>query len=130
MKLNKRSFAGMIILACLTLTTLGFAATPEVEEVITTKVEGIVKDLDTGKVLKNALVCIKGCKNSAMTNATGKFYLEEVPVGTCCMRITKRGYQTLQSDIEIKEGKKLSLKVNLEQVKKAEVKPVAGISAG
>lgn len=130
MKVSKKLIVGMMVLTLCLISSTVMAAEPETEDVIYTKVEGTVKDLDSGKVLKNCLVCIKGCKKSAMTNSTGKFYLEDVPVGTCCMRITKRGYQTLQSDIEIAEDKRISLKVNLEQVKKAEVKPTAGISTG
>ena len=93
------------------------------------KVEGVVKDLDSGKVIKNALITVEGCKKSAMTNSAGKFYLD-IPAGTANMQITKRGYQTLQSEISLTTEKKTSLKISLEAEKKAEVKPVAGISAG
>jgi uncharacterized membrane protein len=110
-----------------------FAATPgnaaATNPAATVKVEGVVKDLDTGKVIKNALITVEGSQKSAMTNSAGKFYLD-VPAGTAEMQIIKRGYQTLKSEVEISGGKKNSLKVSLEPEKKAEVKPVAGITLG
>lgn len=134
MRKSTHTIAGAVIIIVCLMGSVVFAATPgnaaSTEAVVTAKVEGVVKDLDSGKVIKNALVTVTGCKKSAMTNSAGKFYLEDVPANSTNLQVTKRGYQTLHGEIELTGEKKLSLKIKLEAEKKAEVKPVAGITTG
>ena len=127
--------AGTIIMAvCLiAFTSSLFAAQPESNAdagAACCKIEGVVKDLETGNIVKNALITVEGHNKSAMTNSAGKFYLENVPTGSRVMKVTKRGYQTLQSNVDLNGGKKISVKVSLEGEKKAEIRPEAGITVG
>ncbi len=129
MKQRTKWVAGALILVMALLVSVTVAATPTAgDQTAFTKVEGIVKDLETGKVLKNVLVQFEGCKNAAMTNESGKFFLNEVPVGSCCMKVSKRGYQALKTDIEINEEGANQLTVQIQAVKEPEVKPTAGVS--
>ena len=129
MKQRTNWVAGALILVMALLASVTVAATPTVDDKTTfTKIEGVVKDLETGKVLKNVLVRVEGCKNAAMTNDSGKFFLNEVPVGTCCMKVSKRGYQDLKTDIEVTGEGKNKLTVQLQAEKKAEVQPSAGVT--
>lgn len=108
--------------AALCLLTFGFTAVraddsaPSSQMTVkpTGKVEGTVVDLESGKALANALICIEGCRKAAMTNQYGKFYLEEVPVGPCCMKVSKRGYQKVKSDIDVLDGQSTKITVKLQ----------------
>ena len=117
--------------AALCLVAFGFAIAktnepvpnPESEISMTGKVEGTILDLETGKALTNALVCIEGCKNAAMTNQYGRFFLEDVPTGICCMKVSKRGYQKVKSDIIIQDGELTKITVKLQTEENAVAKP-------
>jgi hypothetical protein len=127
MKHNTKWMAGAILVIAL-MASVSMGAMPAANDQTFAKIEGVVKDLETGKALTNVLVCVEGCKKSAMTNDSGKFFLDEVPVGTCCMKVSKRGYQVLQANIDVKDGTKNEFKVQLKAETKAEVKPTAGIT--
>ena len=86
-------------------------------------VEGTIVDLESGQALTNVLVCIEGCKKAAMTNQYGRFFLDEVPTGICCMKVSKRGYQKVKSDIIIQDGELTKITVKLQTEENAVAKP-------
>jgi len=105
-----RSITWLCVALCLLTFSLAVAKTnpitpnPETELTLNGTVEGTIVDLESGKALTNVLVRIEGCKKAAMTNQYGGFFLEEVPTGVCCMKVSKRGYQKVQNDIIIQDG--------------------------
>lgn len=123
-----RTIAWLCALLCMLSFGLAIARSnetgpaPETKAALTGKVEGTVVDLESGKALTNVLVCIEGCKRAAMTNQYGKFYLDDVPTGICCMKVTKRGYQKVKNDVIIQDGELTKISVKLQSEENAVIK--------
>ncbi|MFC1568793.1 carboxypeptidase-like regulatory domain-containing protein [bacterium] len=119
MKNQARKTVAILMIAMMVLTvSAAFARNKQVEpntiEVVSVKttgrVEGVVKDMD-GKPIKNAVICIEGCKTGAMTNERGIFFLRNVPCGSCTLKVTKAGYDVAENALLVKDGKRVTLKV-------------------
>ncbi|MBN1782167.1 carboxypeptidase-like regulatory domain-containing protein [bacterium] len=124
MKNQTNKTVAIIIIAAMALTvTAGFArnkqAEPTTMEVVSVKttgrIEGVVKDVETGKPIKNAVICVEGCKVGAMTNERGKFFLKNVPCGSCTLKVSKAGYELAENVLLVKDGKRATLSVTLKQ---------------
>jgi len=61
----------------------------------TAKVEGIVRDKDTGKPLQGAQVTIEGTRLGNVTNADGYYFILNVPPGRQSITFTFTGYQKM-----------------------------------
>ncbi len=59
----------------------------------TAKVEGIVRDKDTGKPLQGAQVTVEGTRLGNVTNADGYYFILNVPPGRHSITFTFTGYQ-------------------------------------
>ena len=123
MKTQTTKLAAILVIAMLVLTaSVSFARNrqnePNTMEVVSVKttglVEGVVKDAD-GKPIKNAVICIEGCKTGAMTNERGKFFLRNVPCGACTLKVTKAGFEIAENALLVKDGKRTTVKVVMQQ---------------
>ncbi len=122
MKTTALKTVAILVIAMLLLpVTSAFARNktgePETAEVVSIKstgrVDGIVKDLNTGKPIKNAVICIEGCKTGAMTNDRGKFFMREVPCGSCTLKVAKAGYTVVENAVVVKDGERTLITVKL-----------------
>jgi len=60
----------------------------------TGKIEGVVKDSETGEPLPGVNVIIEGTTIGAATNISGYYYIINVPVGTYTVKASMMGYHT------------------------------------
>ncbi|HPR31060.1 MAG TPA: carboxypeptidase-like regulatory domain-containing protein [Prolixibacteraceae bacterium] len=63
---------------------------------------GIVRDVETGKVLQGADIFIKGLNTGTLSNEAGEFFLFLLP-GTYEMTVSSKGYQTRDIMLELTE---------------------------
>ena len=68
------------------------------------RIEGSVKDAQTGEGLPGATVFLKGTSLGASTDLNGNYHLRNVPPGTYTIRVSYIGYTTKQISIEVKAG--------------------------
>lgn len=76
-----------VVLLILSIPTIIFAGT-------TGKIEGVVKDNETGEPLPGVNVIINGTTMGAATNINGYYYVINVPVGTYTITATMMGYHS------------------------------------
>jgi hypothetical protein len=113
-----KTIAVITLVVC--AASLAFAGTKETEPTTmesvsvktTGRVEGVVRDID-GKPVQNALIYIEGCKIGAMTNECGKFFLKNVPCGSCTLKVQKTGFELFQNVLTVQDGEKTSVNVGL-----------------
>ena len=86
---NRRLFGrtGVLLLSAL------IWALPMMAQLNTSKVEGTVKDADTGQPLQGAQVVIEGTRLGNVTNADGYYFILNVPPGRRDITFTYTGYQ-------------------------------------
>ena len=123
MKLQLSKTVAVVLIVIL---ALGSAATfannkkgePETVEVIsikaTGKIDGIVRD-QQGQPIKNAVISVVGSKSGAMTNERGKFYLREVPSGSCTLKVTKAGFEPSENVLMVKENARANIKIVMQE---------------
>ncbi len=89
MSINKRLFgrSGLLLLSAL------LWALPALAQLNTSKVEGVVRDSDTGEPLQGAQVVIEGTRLGNVTNSDGYFFILNVPPGRRDITFTFTGYQ-------------------------------------
>jgi hypothetical protein len=109
MKLAGKASIG--ILAALILCGIAFAGSTKESG----KLEGVIKDVETGKPIQNVYVSVDGCGTAAMTNDSGKFFLTEIPAGDCVVKIYKKGYRIHQDSVSIKKDKTHYVTVELKK---------------
>ncbi len=78
-------------------TVLGaaLAAPVTVAQAQTGKLTGVVTDAETGKPVDGVAVVVQGTTLGANTNATGKFFIIQVPPGTYSVQARRLGYQSV-----------------------------------
>lgn len=69
---------------------------------------GHVLDVDTRQHLSGARVSLKGTNFSAVTDASGHYFLKDVPVGKHTMEVRRTGYEMMVRAIEIHEHQTLT----------------------
>ena len=80
----------------------------------TAKVEGIVRDKDTGKPLQGAQVTVEGTRLGNVTNADGYYFILNVPPGRQSITFTFTGYQkTTIADQLLLAGQTSTVNANL-----------------
>ncbi len=91
MSINKRLFgrSGILLLSAM------LWALPALAQLNTSKVEGVVRDADTGEPLQGAQVVIEGTRLGNVTNSDGYYFILNVPPGRRDITFTFTGYQKL-----------------------------------
>jgi hypothetical protein len=89
MSINKRLFgrSGILLLSAL------LWALPALAQLNTSKVEGVIRDADTGQPLQGAQVVIEGTRLGNVTNSDGYYFILNVPPGRRDITFTFTGYQ-------------------------------------
>ncbi|MEO8405038.1 MAG: TonB-dependent receptor [Chitinophagaceae bacterium] len=89
---------------------------------LTQVVRGIIVDDQSGNILNNATVIIEGISPSiaSITDSTGSFKLNMVPIGRQTISVSLMGYETIMlPNIEVTSSKEVILEIRLkEKVKK------------
>lgn len=76
---------------------------------------GHVTDRRTGEHLPFMTVALKGTTLGAATDATGHYFLKNLPEGRFTVVVTAVGYKTLQREVILKKGKTLELNFEVEE---------------
>lgn len=79
----------------------------------------IDNDLDTP--LKGAVITTKPATGSVTTDSTGKFSMQNIPVGDVSIIINKQGYSQSSTTVNIKEGKNTEVVLKLDKNKKEDL---------
>jgi hypothetical protein len=80
------------------------------------KVEGVVRDAATGQVSENVYVCVEGCKKASMTNDAGKYFLMDVPSGTCMLKAVKKGFESVRVEVTVTRNRTATFKVEMKKL--------------
>jgi hypothetical protein len=80
----------------------------------TAKIEGVVRDSDTGSPLSGVQVTIKGTRLGNVTNEDGYYFILNVPVGLRTVQIAFTGYEPLSVvDVRAAAGNTITVDGNL-----------------
>lgn len=85
------------------------------QRVETGEISGFVKDKSSRETLPYATVLIKGTVNGTTTDLDGNFRLINLKPDTYVVQISYTGYTTQEISVELKEGEKKKLEINLDQ---------------
>lgn len=78
-------------------------------------ITGKVIDETTLNPLPNTKVVVQGTSISGVTDRTGAFRIERVPVGTQTLEFSYLGYDLLSREVIVPEGDSLALEISLKQ---------------
>lgn len=90
------------------LDPLSAGAEPEVS-----RLQGIVRDLESGAPLEGALVSLEGAPGNALTDGAGRFVLSSVPPGARQLEVSLLGYSTRTDSILVPAGSLVSIDLGL-----------------
>jgi hypothetical protein len=108
--MNKLFCAVLILLGCC-FETVAQNSNPTT---LSQKVKGTVIDADSKKPLQSATVALFGTNKKALTDSSGNFVLNDVPVGRQSLEISMVGYENKQvPEIVIGSGKEVFLTIAL-----------------
>lgn len=77
------------------------------------RIEGVIRDLNSGEPLKGALVSIQGVRANQLTDAGGHFLLTDIPAGSRRLEVSLLGYATRTDSVDVPPGSLLTLDVGL-----------------
>ena len=72
---------------------------------------GDVKDAKTGEHIPFITVMVKNTMIATATDATGHYFLKNLPVGKITLSVSGMGYQTVEKEVEIKMGETLEVNI-------------------
>ncbi|TVQ19306.1 MAG: TonB-dependent receptor, partial [Bacteroidetes bacterium] len=85
------------------------------ELIATGGVTGRISDATTGEYLPGATVVIKGTRIGTATDIYGSFRLQGIPAGKQTIVVSYLGFETLEQEIEIVEGRSSSFSATLQE---------------
>ncbi|MCE5273338.1 carboxypeptidase regulatory-like domain-containing protein [bacterium] len=113
MNLTDRFFRILASLALVVVIALTWAVTA-FAQLNTSKIEGTVRDKDTGQPLAGAQVVIEGTRLGNVTNQDGYYFILNVPPGRRNVTFTFTGYQkTTINEVLLLAGQTATLNANL-----------------
>jgi outer membrane receptor for ferrienterochelin and colicins len=77
----------------------------------TSELKGTVKS--TGVPVEYATIHVRGTSLGALTDSTGKFRIDEIPVGPYTLEVSALGYLTLSKSFQIKSNQVFHLEIEL-----------------
>jgi len=86
------------------------------KKIINGQINGFVLDSNDGSPLVGANVVIKGTSKGAATDLEGKFELPPIAPGNYILEVSYIGYKSKDVKVDLKEGEKKNILVNLEWV--------------
>ena len=93
--MHQKSKNRYLSLVAATVMMLMFAAGGLFAQLTTGKIEGTVRDTDTGQPLQGAQITIEGTRLGNVTNADGYYFILNLPPGRRDITITYTGYQKI-----------------------------------
>lgn len=85
---------------------------------------GIVRDMETGKPVRNAYVFLKGMPLETFTNRYGQYSLEAVPPGMVILGIWEPDYRNIVKKIDdVTAGKIKAVSFRMQRLRKAAAEP-------
>ncbi|MCS6988698.1 MAG: TonB-dependent receptor [Chloroherpetonaceae bacterium] len=85
-----------------------------VSQTLTGVIEGVVRDRETKQVVVGAKVSVVGAKLGAVTDASGKFKIPDIPVGVVQVKVDAFEYNSLtKTDVVVKASKPVYLTIEL-----------------
>lgn len=84
------------------------------EDVSDANIYGHIKDKTTGEHLSYINVYIKGTTIGTATDATGHYFLKNLPTGTQMVEVQSLGYRTISQTVEVKENATIEVNFELE----------------
>jgi len=101
------ALSGLILLSALSFV-------PAAAQLNTAKLEGMVRDKETGRPLVGAQVAVEGTRLGNVTNADGYYFILNIPPGLRSISFTYTGYQKITiSDQRFLAGHTLTLDADL-----------------
>lgn len=79
-----------------------------------TNIIGDVKDAKTGEHLSYVTITVKGTTVGITTDATGHYYLKNLPLGKFTLEVRYMGYQTQTTEVVLEKGKTYEINFELE----------------
>ncbi|HET9295104.1 MAG TPA: TonB-dependent receptor [Gemmatimonadales bacterium] len=108
------AFARVARTFALAAVALAAGAGSLLAQAATGKIEGTVRD-QQGAPIANAQVFIVGTRYGGQTNASGYYFINNVPAGLATVRATFIGYKTTQvADVRVQSGQTMTVDVTLE----------------
>jgi outer membrane receptor for ferrienterochelin and colicin len=99
-----------ILFAAMSIWTV----TAMMAQLSTGKIEGIVRDTDTGQVLAGAQVTVEGTRIGNLTNNDGYYFILNIPPGSRNITFSYTGYQqTTISKVTVLAGQTMTVNANL-----------------
>ena len=89
-------------------------------------VAGVVRDASTGEALPGANALIVGTALGAAADANGRFEISDIPAGTYDLRVSFVGYAPQTLAVEVREGARLDVEVELEETASVDEVVVTG----
>lgn len=76
---------------------------------------GHVVDKNTKEHVPYVTIAIKGTTIGTTTDATGHFFLKNLPEGTFTVEVTSIGYKTIRKEVKFKKGKTIEMNFEIEE---------------
>jgi outer membrane receptor protein involved in Fe transport len=76
--------------------------------------KGMIYDGNTQKPVEGVSIYIKELKISSVTDAFGKFFLKEIPVGTYTITLDRIGFEKLEDKLKVEDGVTTDLSFKME----------------
>lgn len=107
----------LFIIFCLITFSVSIQAENEtpVKKGTDANITGHVVDKATGEHMPYISVVIKGTTIGTTTDATGHYFLSNLPVGKFVLEVSSIGYKTEKRDINIEKGKTLEINFELSE---------------
>lgn len=93
-----------IISGILFATDLNLFAEHEIRFTGTAKIEGIIKDKNSGSVLRGVTVQIKGSEFTAVSDSNGYYSIEKLEAGSYTLKYVFAGYDELEDKVSVTDG--------------------------
>lgn len=96
----------------------GYADQPEHPELKASdaNIIGHVLDKKTGEHLSYITIALKGTTIGTVTDATGHYFLKNLPEGDFVLEASSVGYKTISRNVTLKKGKTLEENFELEEM--------------
>jgi TonB-dependent SusC/RagA subfamily outer membrane receptor len=107
---NRYCPSGMIVALVLALGAFGADALAAQTGVVT----GVVVEATSGQPLNDAAVTLDGIQMNQMTNTSGRYILQNVPVGVYSVRVQRLGFASQEKQVTITPGSTQAVDFRLE----------------
>lgn len=105
----------LFVLICFCCAFLRTMADPMTLNSSDANIIGHVIDAQTGEHLSYINIILKGTTIGAMTDASGHYFLKNLPEGVFTLEVSALGYESQQRTVSLKKGKTLELNFEIKE---------------